>query len=102
MTPRQKQEFDRLRERNKFLEQWNNDQRAALRAAQRDASIRKCPRLGMNLARWLVDEIHSVTASGARHAVVKVSKSDLKAARTLLAWIERIDRASVSESERGG
>lgn len=102
MTPKQQQELNRLRLRNKFLEQWNRKQRSEIRALERDKSTRKCPRLGANLVRWLVDEIGAVTNGQTRGGAIRFSKSDLKAARSLLVWIERLDRASTGEESKHG
>jgi hypothetical protein len=64
--------------RNKFLEQFNREQQAQLRKLRRDRA--PPPKGGMNLLRWIADR-----ESGAAH----LSKSDLRAARSLLGWLER-------------
>jgi hypothetical protein len=78
MTPRQRQEFDRLQQRNKFLEQFNREQHSRIRALERDRSMP--PKGGMNLLRWMAER-----ESGAAN----LSKSDIRAARSLLGWLER-------------
>jgi hypothetical protein len=89
MTPRQGLEMVRLQKRNAFLEQWNNEQRSALRALQKSRTVSPCPKAGANLVMWLVDAIDAATTGRTGGGYIKVSKADLKAVRTLLAWIER-------------
>jgi len=80
MTPRQKQEFERLQIRNKFLEQFNREQQTRLRKLDRDQAIP--PKGGLRLLRWMAER-----ESGA----ASLSKADLRAARSLLGWLERRD-----------
>ena len=78
MTPRQRADMERIQARNKFLEQFNREQQALLRRLQRDRSMP--PKGGLNLLRWLAER-----ESGAAN----VSKSDIRSARSLLAWLDR-------------
>ena len=78
MTPRQKQEFERLQARNKFLEQFNREQQSKLRKLARDRSAP--PKGGLRLLRWMADR-----EAGA----ASLSKSDIRAVRSLLGWLER-------------
>lgn len=99
MTPRQQKELDRLRLRNAFLEQWNTEQRSAVRALQKYRTVSPCPKAGANLVMWLVDAIDAATAGRTGGGYIKVSKADLKAARVLLAWIERSRGAALTKGD---
>lgn len=90
MTPRQRQEFERIQGRNKFLEQFTREQHATIRRLQRDRSAP--PKGGLRLLRWMAER-----ESGAAN----LSKSDLRAARSLLGWLERRSQIPTSGDGNG-
>lgn len=78
MTPRQRQDFERIKMRNKFLERFNREQQAKLRKLERDRS--HPPKSGLNLLHWLTT---------CEWRDVCISTSDVRRARSLLNWLER-------------
>lgn len=88
MTPRQRQEFERLQNRNKFLERFNREQHSRIRKLERDRSAP--PKGGMRLLRWMAER-----EAGA----ASLSKADIRAVRSLLGWLER--RAHPTPAEGG-
>jgi tRNA pseudouridine-54 N-methylase len=90
MTPRQRSDYDRLKQRNLFLEKWNRENAAVVRLLLLK-STKKPPKTGTRTLEWLAD---------LPPGEVRLSKSDVKALRRLLAWTTRLNVQPVGKSEK--